>query len=79
MARLQPLRNPEDPELRQLYEQMIGAFGAVPNVLATMAHHKEIFIGLWSFIIAVNRSAKLDRKLLELAYLKTSLINQCHY
>jgi alkylhydroperoxidase family enzyme len=79
MARLQPLRNPDDPELRQLYEQMSASLGAVPNVLATMAHHKEIFIGLWGFMTAVNRSAALDRRLLELAYLKTSLINQCHY
>ncbi len=79
MARLQMVRDPEDPELRQVYEQMTAAFGRVPNVLATMANHKEIFIGLWTFITAVNRNATLDRKLLELGYLKTSLINECHY
>jgi hypothetical protein len=79
MARLQMLRDPEDPELKQLYQEMTTAFGAVPNVLATMANHKEIFIGLWGFITAMNRNATLDRKLLELGYLKTSIINKCHY
>ncbi|HKD68360.1 MAG TPA: hypothetical protein VKB84_16050 [Candidatus Binataceae bacterium] len=79
MARLKLLRDPEDPELQRLYQQMTAAFGAVPNVLATMANHKEIFVGLWGFISAINASATLDRKLLELGYLKTSLINRCHY
>jgi len=78
MARLQPLREPEDPELKQIYQQMTAAFGAVPNALSTMAHHKEIFLGLWGFISAMGK-ATLDRRLLELAYLKTSMLNECHY
>ncbi len=76
--RLEPLRDPQDPELRQIYEQMKASFGAVPNALSTMAHHKEIFMGLWGFLSAMGK-AGLDRRLLELAYLKTSLLNECHY
>ena len=78
MVRLEPLRDPEDPELKQIYAQMKAAFGAVPNVLATMAHHKEIFLGFWSFVGTMGRM-RLDRRLLELAYLKTSMLNECHY
>jgi hypothetical protein len=78
MARLEPLRDPDDPQLKQIYEQMTAAFGAVPNVLATMAHHKDIFLGFWSFIVTMGKM-KLDRRLLELGYLKTSMLNECHY
>jgi alkylhydroperoxidase family enzyme len=78
MARLEPLRDPQDPELKRIFDQMIASFGAVPNALSTMAHHQEIFVGLWGFISAMGK-AGLDRRLLELAYLKTSLMNECHY
>lgn len=78
MARLEPLRDPEDPELKQIYQQMIESRGVVSNVLATMAHHKDIFLGFWSFVGVLSKM-KLDRRLLELAYLKTSMLNQCHY
>ena len=78
MARLEPVHDPQDPELKRIFDQMIASFGAVPNALSTMAHHKEIFIGLWSFLGAMGK-AGLDRRLLELAYLKTSLMNECHY
>jgi hypothetical protein len=78
MVRLEPLRDPEDPELKKIYEQMKASFGAVPNALSTMAHHKEVFLGLWSFITAMGK-ASMDRRLLELAYLKTSMLNECHY
>jgi hypothetical protein len=78
MARLEPLRDPQDPELKQIYQQMTESGGAVPNLLATMAHHKDIVLGFWSMVGFVNKM-KLDRRLLELAYLKTSMLNQCHY
>jgi len=78
MARLEPLRDPEDPELKQIYQQMTESQGFVHNVFATMAHHKDIFLGFLGMVDSVSKM-KLDRRLLELAYLKTSMLNQCHY
>lgn len=79
MARIEPVTDPTDPRVAQLYQQIKAAFGRVPNVLGTFANHGAIFVGIWELIRALFVEASLDPRLRELAYLRTSMLNECHY
>ncbi len=79
MARLEPVTEPNDPRLEQLYDQIRAAFGRIPNVLGTFANHGPIFVGIWELIRALFVEAALDPRLRELADLRTSTLNECHY
>ena len=52
--------------------------GAVPNVFRAMAHNPEMLEGFLALNAAL-RKTKLDGKLRELAYIKTSELNGCDY
>lgn len=79
MARLEPISDPKDPRVAEIYDQIKAAFGRIPNVLGTFANHEAIFAGMWGLIRALFVEAALDPRLRELAYLRTSMLNQCHY
>ncbi len=52
--------------------------GAVPNVFRAMAHSPELFEGFLALNGALSKT-QLDGKLRELAYIKTSELNDCDY
>ena len=79
MARLPVLTDPQDPRVEKIYTQIRQAFGRVPNVLGTFANHGAIFVGIRELIRALFMEAALDPRLRELAYLRTSMLNECHY
>jgi len=65
-------------KVRPVFEDMEKKLGAVPNVFRVMAHSPELLEGF----LALNRAlpkTKLDAKLRELAYIKTSELNGCAY
>lgn len=66
------------PEAKQIFESLEKAIGRVPNVFKAMAHAPVFFQKFMEFSGA-TRSTKLDPKLRELAYLKTSQVNHCNY
>lgn len=66
------------PEIQQVYERFDKALGRVPNIFKAMAH-APVFLQRFLEFDGVTRSTKLDRKLRELAYLKTSQVNRCDY
>ena len=76
MARIS-LIEPEQasPEVKEIYDgKLKGKPGSMQKALA----HRPAMLGNFlSFYASVGRS--LDRKLYEAVYLRTSLINGCHY
>ena len=59
------------------FEKLHAKLKMVPNIFRTMAHAPEVLEATLAFNASFQSG--LDPKLRELAYLKTSLINECHY
>ena len=59
------------------FEKLHAKLKMVPNIFRTMAHAPEVLDATLTFNASFQSG--LDPKLWELAYLKTSLINECHY
>lgn len=75
-----PLSRDEAPgELQEIYSGMEKALGRMPNTLAVMARFPAALRRFVPFYNTVMREGKVEPKYKELAYLKTSLINSCHY
>jgi uncharacterized peroxidase-related enzyme len=76
MARI-ALIEPENasPEVKTIYDTVLR--GKPANVQKVLAHRPEMLKTFLGFYPTVGRS--LDRKLYELIYIRTSIINQCHY
>jgi uncharacterized peroxidase-related enzyme len=65
-------------DVRPILENMEKKVGAVPNVFRAMAHSPALFEGFLALNGALTKT-KLDPKLRELAYIKTSELNGCEY
>jgi uncharacterized peroxidase-related enzyme len=65
-------------KVRALFEGMEKKKVAVPNVLRVMAHSPEMLEGFLALNGTLSKT-KLDGKLRELAYIKTSELNGCDY
>src|SRR3954467_13084512 len=64
--------------LRPVLEGMEKKLGSVPSVFRAMAHSPELLQGFLGLNGALSKT-KLDGKLRELAYMKTSQLNGCAY
>ncbi len=62
---------------KEIFEKLHAKLQMVPNIFRTMAHAPEVLEATLGFNGSFQRG--LDPKLRELAYLKTSLLNECHY
>lgn len=79
MARVPYLeRDQVPPELQTVYDMMQKAIGRVLNFHKLLAHSPKLLTGYLALGGAL-REMTLDAKLRELAYLKTSQLNHCHY
>lgn len=76
MARI-ALIGPESAsaEVKEVYEKVLR--GKPGNAQKVLAHRPDMLKNFLPFYASVGRS--LDRKLYELIYLRTSMINGCHY
>ncbi len=59
------------------FEKLHAKLKMVPNIFRTMAHAPEVLDAALTFNASFQSG--LDPKLRELAYLKASLVNECHY
>ncbi len=59
------------------FEKLHAKLKMVPNIFRTMAHAPEVLDATLTFNASFQSG--LDPKLRELAYLKASLLNECHY
>jgi uncharacterized peroxidase-related enzyme len=65
-------------KVKTVFEGIEKKAGAVPNVLRVMAHSPEMLEAFLALNATLPRT-KLDGKLRELAYIKTSELNGCDY
>jgi len=63
------------PEAKEIYESKLK--GKPGNIQKALAHRPAMLGNFLGFYASVGRS--LDRKVYEAVYLRTSLINGCHY
>lgn len=79
MGKISTVERDQAPEeLRPTYDAIAGKFGAMLNFFKTMVHSPPLlpaFLGL----NATQAKSVLDPKLRELAYLRVSAVNGCHY
>ena len=65
------------PPAQDIFAQLKAKFKMVPNIFRTMAHAPDVLGATLKF--GEPFQAGLDPKLRELAYLKASMVNECHY
>ena len=75
-----PLTKEQAPaELHKIYDQLQKDIGRIPNVFGVVARFPAALKTLIQFYDAVMNQGNIDSKYKELAYLKTSIINECEY
>ena len=75
-----PLTKEQAPdELHKIYDQMQKDIGSIPNIFGVVARFPAALKTLIQFYDAVMNQGKIEIKYKELAYLKTSIINECEY
>ncbi|HEV8132164.1 MAG TPA: hypothetical protein VGQ81_12990 [Acidobacteriota bacterium] len=79
MAELENLEKGQEPqEASEIFDSMQRKLGQVPNIYRLMAHAPQIL----KLVVDFGRAlvgTKLDSQLRELAYIKSSLVNECDY
>jgi hypothetical protein len=66
-------------DVKAIYDGMKEKFGMMPNFFGLMAHRPEVLKSFLPLYGAITGEGKVDAKLKEFAYLKTSLLNGCAY
>ncbi len=75
-----PLTKEQAPaELHKIYDQLQKDIGRIPNIFGVVARFPAALKTLIQFYDAVMSQGNIDAKRKELAYLKTSIINECEY
>ena len=75
-----PLRKEQaSDELQNIYDSIQEEIGKVPNLFGVVARFPAALKTLFHFYDAVMNKGKIAAKYKELAYLKTSSINDCRY
>ena len=78
MPHVPPLTDAAAPEkAAPLFQAIQSKFRMVPNIFRTLGHAPDVLKATLDFDAAIHHD--LDPKLRELAYLKTSQLNGCHY
>ena len=78
MPHIEPLSDDQATEAaKSLFEPLESDLGMVPNIFRTMAHAPDVLSALLNLNKAIGQ--ELPDKFRELAYLKTSLLNDCGY
>ena len=80
MPRL-PLIEPEQasPEAREMFEHLTGPNLPILNVMKLFANNTDLLAGLTRIGGAIYNDPKLSPRYRELAYLRASQVNSCHY
>ncbi|HXG11494.1 MAG TPA: carboxymuconolactone decarboxylase family protein [Gemmataceae bacterium] len=77
-ALLAPLTDAQASDAaRAIFQTLQSKLGMVPNIFRTLGHAPDVLQATLDLDAAIRRD--LDPKLRELAYLKTSQLNNCHY
>ena len=75
-----PLTKEQAPaQLHKIYDQLQKDIGRIPNIFGVVARFPAALKTLIQFYDAVMNQGNIEAKYKELAYLKTSIINECEY
>ena len=66
-------------ELAETYAGLKSKFGKVPDFFGVMAHRPAVLKNVLALNGSIMGKGTIDAKLKELAYLKTSTLNECQY
>ncbi len=64
---------------KSILEAAKKAYGFVPNLLGTMAHHPALLKNYWDGVANLETNSTLTAKEQQIAYLAASYENNCHY
>jgi uncharacterized peroxidase-related enzyme len=79
MAVIKPVPKDEaDSQVKEIYDQMEGKHGHMPNFFGMMAHRPAVLKSFLPLISAIGQGTVAPRYK-ELAYLKASMLNGCEY
>ena len=80
MARL-PFIEWEDAndEAREFFRELLNRRGRVPNSAKILAHSPKLGRAVVNAIVTIQREGVLERRIKELAIVKTSTLNACRY
>jgi alkylhydroperoxidase family enzyme len=80
MAEIHPVTKDRAPsDIHDIFDKLTHKFGRMPNIFGVMAQRPKVlkhFLDVYSAIVAEGTIAE---KYKELAYLKTSMLNDCEY
>ncbi len=80
MARIATLKAASVPEeAKPVFQEIERAFGMVPNLFATYAHHPALLEANWNKVKAVMMQGGLSRKVKETIAVLVSRDNSCAY
>jgi uncharacterized peroxidase-related enzyme len=67
------------PEVREVFENVRGVFGFIPNWVRMLARSPHVLKALLDFEVRIAGDGKIPRALKELAMTRTSELNGCNY
>ncbi len=80
MARIIPVKTEAaSPSVEALFQEIEGAFGMVPNLFKTYAHHPPLLQANWNKVKAAMMEGSLSRKVKETIAVLVSKDNSCSY
>jgi uncharacterized peroxidase-related enzyme len=80
MARVRNIPSTElPPDLAAIYERFAGTYGPFRNQAAVFAHVPVALRHLMSMLLELREAATLPKRVLELAIVTVSKLNQCDY
>ena len=80
MARVRNIPSTElPPDLAAIYERFAGTYGPFRNQAAVFAHVPAALRHLMSMLLELREAATLPKRILELAIVTVSKLNECDY
>jgi uncharacterized peroxidase-related enzyme len=80
MARVRNISSSElPPDLAAIYERFAGQYGPFRNQAATLAHVPAALRHLMPMLLELREAATLPKRVLELAIVTVSKLNECNY
>jgi uncharacterized peroxidase-related enzyme len=79
MPRVMPVSLESSAEVQSVFKEIEAAFGMVPNLFKTLAHHPPLLELNWNRVKTLMMSGNLSRKVKETIAVLVSKDNSCRY
>ncbi|PIV84236.1 MAG: peroxidase, partial [Nitrospirae bacterium CG17_big_fil_post_rev_8_21_14_2_50_50_9] len=79
MSRIQPPESENiSRQVEEIFKEIEGAFGRVPNLMKTYAHHPPLLEANWNKVKAVMMQGSLNQKVKQTIAVLVSKDNSCN-